>query len=66
MVLFNENASAIIEESDLNNNFKNIFNDLWLDKLLRNEMKKNLKKLSKPEATEQIVKYIKQILIDKI
>ena len=66
MVLFNENASAIIEESDLNNNFKNIFNDLWLDKLLRNEMKKNLKKLSKPEATEQIVKYIKQISIDKI
>jgi len=64
--LFNENASAIIEESDLNNNFKNIFNDLWLNKLLRNEMKKNLKNLSKPEATEQIVKYIKQISIDKI
>ena len=62
MVLYNERASVIIEERDLEKNFKSILKKIWTNNEIKNEMKYNLKKLSKPNSTEEITNCIKEIL----
>ena len=65
MVLYNKNASEVIEEKKLNDMFKETFYNLWINDSLKNKMKKNLKNLSKPKAAYEIVKQVKKILIEK-
>ncbi|MDG2371538.1 MAG: glycosyltransferase [Flavobacteriaceae bacterium] len=62
MVLYNEKASEIIEEKYLDENFKTVLTNFWLNDSLRNEMKEKLQKRSKPNATDEIVRNIKKII----
>ena len=60
--LFNLNASELIEEKNLEKKIKTVLPEFWLNYSLRKKMKKNLQKLSKPNATKDIVKLIKEII----
>jgi len=62
MALYNEKASELIEEKNLDKNFKIVLTKFWLNDSLRKEMQKKLQKLSKPNATEEIVRHIKKII----
>ena len=66
MVLYNEKASEIIEEKYLDENFKTVLTNFWLNDSLRNEMKEKLQKRSKPNATDEIVRNIKKIINWKV
>jgi UDP-N-acetylglucosamine--N-acetylmuramyl-(pentapeptide) pyrophosphoryl-undecaprenol N-acetylglucosamine transferase len=63
--LYNLNAAEMIEEKDLEKKFKTVLTGLWLNNSIRIKMKKNLKKLSKPNATKDIVELIKKQLIEE-
>ncbi len=60
--LFNLNASEMIEEKHLEKKFKTVLTEFWVNNLLRIKMKNNLQKLSKPNATKDIVEVIKKII----
>ncbi|OUV49372.1 MAG: undecaprenyldiphospho-muramoylpentapeptide beta-N-acetylglucosaminyltransferase [Flavobacteriaceae bacterium TMED116] len=62
MLLHKEKASELIEEKDLENEFKSIIKKIWLSEKIKNEMKYKLKKLSKPNSTSEIINCIKDIL----
>jgi UDP-N-acetylglucosamine:LPS N-acetylglucosamine transferase len=62
MVLHKEKASELIEEKDLENEFKSVIKKIWLSEKIKNEMKYKLKKLSKPNSTSEIINCIKDIL----
>ena len=59
--LFNLNASELIEEKNLEKKIKTVLPEFWLNYSLREKMKKNLQKLSKPNAAKDIVKLINEI-----
>ena len=62
MVLFNQKASYLIEEKNIDNQFKSTLEKIWLSDKIKNQMKHELKKLSKPNSTKEITNCIKDIL----
>ena len=65
MELYKKQLSEIIQEKDLERDFRKILKSFWLNNSLRNKIKIDLKKLSKPNATDKIVEHIKTYTIEK-
>ena len=62
MILFKQKASHLIEEKNIDNQFKSSLEQIWLSDKIKNQMKLELKKLSKPNSTKEITNCIKDIL----
>tara|TARA_Y100000994_G_scaffold54368_1_gene43866 strand:+ start:455 stop:1540 length:1086 start_codon:yes stop_codon:yes gene_type:complete len=62
MVLYKQKASYLIEEKNIDNQFKSTLEKIWLSDKIKNQMKHELKKLSKPNSTKEITNCIKDIL----
>ena len=60
--LYELNAAEMIEEKNLEAKFKPVLTEFLQNDLLRSKMKNNLKNLSKPNATKNIVEIIKQMI----
>ena len=61
-MISNQGAALMIKEENLINDFEDQFCELISSKNLQEKLKKNIKKLSKPLATEKIVDEIKILL----
>ena len=61
-----KNAAILIKEEDLDNQFKNEFNQLINSKSLQSKLSKNIKSLAKPNATKDIVEEIKKLLKETV
>ena len=59
--LVKENASLMVEEKDLEEKFKKYFLILVSDESTQQELKQNLKRLSRPNATQNIIREIIQL-----
>lgn len=57
-----ENAALLIAEKDLDTTFKSVFSELLVDVEKQNELSRNIKKLAKPNATQEIVEEVKELL----
>lgn len=61
--IVDKNGALLIKESELEEKFEPVFNQLFHDENLQNNLSQNIKKLAKPNATrdivEQIIKLIK-------
>lgn len=60
--LVEENAAILIKEKDLDADFENVLEDLFLSKDKQVELGTNLKRLALPKATEHIVDEIEKLL----
>ena len=60
--LVNNKAALMIEEKNMNKDFKNSFSELINDKELQNELSRNIKKQAKINATRDIVNEIEKLL----
>ena len=60
--LVNNNAALMIEEKNMNKDFKNSFSELINDRELQNELSRNIKKQAKINATRDIVNEIEKLL----
>lgn len=60
--LVDENAAILIKEKDLDADFENVLEDLFLSETKQVELGANLKKLALPKATEHIVDEIEKLL----
>ncbi len=60
--LVNENAAILIKEKDLDTDFENVLEELFLSEEKQIELGTNLKKLALPKATEHIVDEIEKLL----
>ena len=60
--LHNKKSSELIEEKNLKKEFKRVVKKFYMNKSFRNEMKNNLIKLSKPNATTEIVNHVKELI----
>ena len=61
-----KNAAILIKEEDLDEQFKNEFNQLINSKNLQSKLSKNIKSLAKPNATKDIVDEIKKLLKETV
>jgi UDP-N-acetylglucosamine--N-acetylmuramyl-(pentapeptide) pyrophosphoryl-undecaprenol N-acetylglucosamine transferase len=59
--LVKENAALMVEEKDLEEKFKKYFLILVSDESTQQELKQNLKRLSRPNATQNIIREIIQL-----
>ena len=62
-VLVDQQAAIMIEEIDLENEFKKTFLDLVQDEKKQSEMGTKIRALAKPNATLQIVDELEKIII---
>jgi UDP-N-acetylglucosamine--N-acetylmuramyl-(pentapeptide) pyrophosphoryl-undecaprenol N-acetylglucosamine transferase len=62
MAILAKNAALMVSESDLKVNFETVFSGLLKSKSQQMELSKNIKKLAKPNATEEIVNEVERIL----
>tara|TARA_B100000686_G_scaffold168769_1_gene176084 strand:- start:4935 stop:6020 length:1086 start_codon:yes stop_codon:yes gene_type:complete len=62
MALYNNKAAIVLEEKNIENNFAKVLNDFWNNQRLRNKMKLNLKLMSKPNASNEIIKIINTLI----
>ena len=62
MALSKRKAAIVIEEKFLEQKFKIAFDKLFESKELQKILSKNLKKMAKPNASENIVQLIKEII----
>ena len=60
--LVNNKAALMIEEKNMNKDFKNSFSELINDRELQNELSRNIKKQAKINATRDIVNEIEKLL----
>ena len=60
--LVNNKAALMIEEKNMNKDFKNSFSELINDSELQNELSRNIKKQAKINATRDIVNEIEKLL----
>ena len=60
--LVNNKAALMIEEKNMNKDFKNSFSELINDKELQDELSRNIKKQAKINATRDIVNEIEKLL----
>jgi UDP-N-acetylglucosamine--N-acetylmuramyl-(pentapeptide) pyrophosphoryl-undecaprenol N-acetylglucosamine transferase len=60
--LVNNKAALMIEEKNMNKDFKNYFSELINDRELQNELSRNIKKQAKINATRDIVNEIEKLL----
>lgn len=61
LALVKENAAIMLKESELDR-FRDVLNELIIDKNLQEKMSRNIKKLALPNATNDIVDEIEKIL----
>ena len=57
-----KNGAILIKESNLENEFENVFSDLISNQEKQNQLSQNIKKLAKPNATKDIVDEIVKLL----
>ena len=62
IALEKKGAAFVIEEKNIETDFKRIFNKLVSDTVVQKSMHKELKALAKPEAAQSIVKEITALL----
>lgn len=62
LAVVEKNAALMIKEQDLDQNFITIWNGLISDINLQNKLSSGIKKLALPEATNEIVNQIEQLL----
>jgi UDP-N-acetylglucosamine--N-acetylmuramyl-(pentapeptide) pyrophosphoryl-undecaprenol N-acetylglucosamine transferase len=60
--LVNNKAALMIEEKNMNKDFKNSFSELINDREIQNELSRNIKKQAKINATRDIVNEIEKLL----
>ncbi len=60
--LVNENAALMIREKDLDEEFNDMFSNLYVSKSKQEELAKNIKNLAMPNATKYIVDQIEKLL----
>lgn len=60
--LVNENAALMIREKDLDEEFNDMFSNLYVSKSKQEELAKNIKNLAMPNATKHIVDQIEKLL----
>jgi UDP-N-acetylglucosamine--N-acetylmuramyl-(pentapeptide) pyrophosphoryl-undecaprenol N-acetylglucosamine transferase len=61
-----KNAAILIKEEDLDEQFKNEFNQLINSKNLQSKLSKNIKSLAKPNATKDIIGEIEKLLKETV
>jgi hypothetical protein len=54
--------SALLKESELDTQFESVFSDLLTNELLQMDLSRNIQKLAKPHATEDIVNEIIKLI----
>ena len=62
MAVLEKNAALMVSENDLKANFETVFSSLLKSELQQKELSMNIKKLAKPNATEEIVNEVERIL----
>ncbi|WP_395053369.1 undecaprenyldiphospho-muramoylpentapeptide beta-N-acetylglucosaminyltransferase [Flavobacterium sp.] len=60
--IVDKNGALLIKESELDEKFETIFNQLIHDDNLQNKLSENIKKLAKPNATKDIVEEIIKLI----
>ena len=61
-VIVDKNGALLIKESELNEKFETVFNQLIHDENLQKKLSENIKKLAKPNATKDIVEEIIKLI----
>ena len=61
--IVNENGAIMLKESQLNDDFKSVFEDLIQNEQKQQTLGTQFKKWARPEATQQIVDNIEKLIL---